>query len=113
MESCATNGASKATARSGSPARERRARTKVLLIRFQIAGAVADKSLALSEPERHFERPRDRLSDVLLGGENIRKLAIVILGPKMRRIVRANELRGDAHATAVLPDRAFDEMRDA
>ena len=61
---------------------------KILLIGFEIIGAIGDKGLALLQTQRHLQRARDGSGDVLLDGEDVGELAVVTLGPDMRRRYR-------------------------
>jgi hypothetical protein len=62
--------------------------------------------------ERHFERVDDPARDIVLDLENIGQIAVVTIAPEMSAAFRVDELRGDAHALAGPPDRAFEHGAD-
>jgi len=59
------------------------------------------------------QRLGDRLADLVLDGKDIDELAIVGFRPQVVAIGDLDQLRGNAHAVALLSDRALQQMGDA
>ena len=66
------------------------------------------KPLAFRRVEGHFKRVDDPTRDVVLDLEDIRQVAIVAVGPQVATGCCIDELRGNPHAIAGAPDRAFE-----
>ena len=78
-----------------------------------VVGRLALGAEAFGGIELRLDRGDDRLRDLVLHGEHIRKAAVVALGPDVAAGRDIVELGGDPHMVAFLADRALDDVADA
>ena len=57
-----------------------------------------------------MQGPRNLLGDVALHRQHVGKVAVVLIGPERLLVRGVDELRAHAHAIAVHPDAAVDEV---
>src|SRR6266481_1802498 len=72
----------------------------------------APRALDLALPQRRLDHTGDADRDLVLKLENVFQRAVEAVGPQMGAGESVDQLRGDAHATAGLANRAFEHVAD-
>src|SRR5918995_6009115 len=54
----------------------------------------------------------NRMSDLVLNGKDVGEITVVAVGPDVTAISAVDELRGDAHTRADLPNTSFQDEGD-
>lgn len=79
----------------------------------KIGRCLVPRQASLRKEDLRPERGHDILSDLVLDGEDVGRLAIVALSPVMVAGCRVNELCGYAQAVAGLPHASLENVADA
>lgn len=86
---------------------------QVRVVRFDVIGARAVPLRKRVAEQTYLERRRDAARDLVLNREDVRELAVVRSGPKMRVGRDVDELRGDPDVAASSANTAFEHVIDA
>ena len=89
------------------------ARLQIELVHLLTLRQTLDDGTGVRSQELPAQTVDDRLRDVLLDLEDVPELPVVVLGPELGAVRRADQVRRDAKALARLPHAAFQDGRDA
>src|SRR5688572_8539733 len=84
----------------------------VELIRLRIGGSALHQGGVPPLPKLYLEGADDFTRDLLLHAKHVRHVAVVVLRPEVLVGPRIDELRGDPHAPAALPNAALENVTD-
>ena len=82
-------------------------------IRLRVLRGDRHEPLLVVPLQDHLQLRGDGPRDVLLQLEDVGEVSVVVLRPEVESVRNLHELGGDAHAVALLPDRALQNVRDA
>ena len=89
------------------------ARPEVVRIGLDVVGRRLLDDLLLLRQQFDLELIDDRMSDLILKGENVGQVSVIAIGPQMYAILAVDELASYAHPLASLPDASFEYEFDA
>src|SRR5271166_6977016 len=83
------------------------------VIGFKIVGVLGQEPLPVVLTEIERERGDNLLGNVVLDGEDVRKVSVKALGPEMPACLGVNQLRRNAHPVARFADASLKDVADA
>src|SRR6185503_19833455 len=77
---------------------------------FEVIGRLAQHALPFGLGKRRLDEAGDARRHFLLHGKDVAEVAVVTFRPDVRPRNRVDQLRGNAHPVAALPDRALEHV---